>query len=458
MITIKQLTYALAVEKTLHFKRAAEHCHISQSALSTSLNELEKQLGVQIFERDNKKVLITPLGKEVLERARNIVLQVEDLQALTEGGNAPLSFPLSIGAIPTICPYLLPKVLPILKERHPQCRLSIVEEQSQVLIDMVRSGEIDTAILALPYPCDGLLSMEFWEEDFYWIGPKGSLPTSQSEIRSDDIDHDGLMLLKEGHCLKEHILEACRLSEQAANNGFEASSLNTLIQMVRGGLGTTLIPAMALEQLLPQNRELAAVHLKEPGPHRRIGKRPWPPRRTGGRTCFHSKLNRLARYWLDHWRSSHMKSAFRNYYTDGAYAPPTRMLVEKADLLTLTVPEMTALVGGLRVLGANAGGASHGVLTSETGKLSNDFFVNLLDMGTAWSKASEPGVFEGRNRSTNALQWTATSVDLIFGSNSELRALAQVYASADGEAQLVQDFVAAWTKVMQLDRFDLNGS
>jgi catalase-peroxidase len=149
--------------------------------------------------------------------------------------------------------------------------------------------------------------------------------------------------------------------------------------------------------------------------------------------------------------------AFRNYYSDASYASPAKMMVEKADLLTLTIPEMTALIGGMRALNANTGQSSHGVLTEEPGTLSNDFFVNLLDMGTKWSKSAETeGTYEGRDRASNKLKWTATSVDLLFGSNSELRAVAEAYASSDGEEQFVTDFVAAWSKVMSLDRFDLN--
>ena len=148
--------------------------------------------------------------------------------------------------------------------------------------------------------------------------------------------------------------------------------------------------------------------------------------------------------------------AFRNYYNDASYASPARMMVEKADLLTLTIPEMTALVGGLRALNANSGQTSHGVLTAKPGALTNDFFVNLLDMSTKWSKsAAAEGTYEGRDRATDELKWTATPVDLVFGSNSELRAVAEAYASTDGEQQFVNDFVAAWVKVMSLDRFDL---
>jgi catalase-peroxidase len=147
---------------------------------------------------------------------------------------------------------------------------------------------------------------------------------------------------------------------------------------------------------------------------------------------------------------------FRNYYRPGQALSPAELLVDKANLLKLTVPEMTVLVGGMRVLNANTGQAAHGVFTSRPGVLSTDFFVNLLDMSTQWSKSSvSEGIYEGRDRSSGQLKWTATPVDLIFGSNSELRAIAEVYASADAKAQFVQDFAKAWAKVMNLDRFDL---
>ena len=145
---------------------------------------------------------------------------------------------------------------------------------------------------------------------------------------------------------------------------------------------------------------------------------------------------------------------FRNYYSDAAWHRPEDALVDRANQLALTAPEMTVLVGGLRALDANAGGAKHGVFTDSPGTLTNDFFVNLLDMGTVWSKAAD-GSYEGRDRASGDVKWTATSVDLIFGANSQLRALAEVYASADGGDKFVHDFVAAWTKVMELDRFDL---
>jgi len=147
---------------------------------------------------------------------------------------------------------------------------------------------------------------------------------------------------------------------------------------------------------------------------------------------------------------------FRNYLRKGLEASAAELLVDKANLLTLTAPEMTVLVGGLRALNANFAQSKLGVFTDRPGTLSNDFFVNLLDMNTKWQKsASFEGVLEGHDRATGALKWTGTVVDLVFGSNSQLRALAEVYASSDGQAEFVEDFVAAWSKVMNLDRFDL---
>jgi catalase-peroxidase len=146
---------------------------------------------------------------------------------------------------------------------------------------------------------------------------------------------------------------------------------------------------------------------------------------------------------------------FRNFYADNNVRSPAEMLVDRANLLTLTVPEMTVLVGGLRALNANAAGIEHGVFTERPGTLSNDFFVNLLDMSTQWAPSAMEGVYEGRDRASGEVKWTATPVDLAIGSSSELRSIAEVYASADGHEKFVQDFVAAWNKVMMLDRFDI---
>jgi catalase-peroxidase len=146
---------------------------------------------------------------------------------------------------------------------------------------------------------------------------------------------------------------------------------------------------------------------------------------------------------------------FRNYLRPGHRSPAEELLVDKAHLLKLTAPEMTVLVGGMRVLNANFGQSKHGVLTTRPETLTNDFFVNLLDMGTKWRASGEEGVYEGLDRATGEVKWTGTRVDLVFGSNSQLRAVAEVYACGDSEGKFVTDFVAAWSKVMNLDRYDL---
>ncbi len=270
MISFKQLSYALAAAETLHFKKASEKCNISQSALSTALNELEKQLGLKIFERNNKQVLITPAGKKILHQARQILLQVDELKHFVETHKKPLSFPLSIGIIPTIAPFLLPKLLPVLKQDYPKVQLNIEENQSQALVEMVRNGELDTAIIALPFPTTGLLTLKFWQEDFYWITLKGNKFSQQKQINGQEIKQCNLLLLKEGHCLKDHIISVCNMLEKTPKQEFCATSINTLIQMVAGDLGSTLVPEMAVEQLTVQHKSLSVIHLDEPGPHREL--------------------------------------------------------------------------------------------------------------------------------------------------------------------------------------------
>lgn len=269
MISLKQIHYALAVQRHLHFKRAAEDCNISQSALSTALAEMEKQLGFQVFERDNRKVLVTPLGEQVLSRARQIELQVEDLTKLADAQRAPLSTPLSVGVIPTIGPYLLPRVLPALQTQYPALQLDIVEDQSAEVLEQLRRGALDAAIIALPYDCDGLLTFPFWAENLLWIVNREDKAASNQVANVDDLSNSHLMLLKDGHCLTEHALSACRL-ENTSPHSFSATSLTTLIQLVIGKIGSTLVPQIALEQLVSGNHQLTSIPLEEPGPHREL--------------------------------------------------------------------------------------------------------------------------------------------------------------------------------------------
>ena len=270
MISLKQIHYALAVERTLHFKKAAEACAISQSALSTALSEMEKQLGFPLFERNNKQVLVTPLGKRALEQARRSSCRWTISQnSVEEAQRAPLSTNISLGIIPTICPFLLPVVLPTLQSEYPALQLQISEEQSHVLVEQVRNGDLDAAILALPFKCDGLLTFTFWSEDFYWITHADDNLAHKPQLENDELDPQRLMLLKEGHCLKDHALAVCHLVDISEHN-LSATSLNTLVQLVANGLGTTLVPEIALPQLVDDDPRIAKVPLAETGPHREI--------------------------------------------------------------------------------------------------------------------------------------------------------------------------------------------
>ncbi|TCS43767.1 hydrogen peroxide-inducible genes activator [Reinekea marinisedimentorum] len=270
MISLKQLHYALAVSQTRHFRKASQLCNVSQSALSSAISELESQLDVQIFERDNKKVLVTTLGEQILERAQQVMTQIDDIEQLAKSHSKPLSQPMSLGAIPTIGPYLLPQVLPALRNAYPDLELTIAEEQSSVLVDKVKRGELDTAVLALPYDTDGLLCFEFWKEDFYALSHRDLQPENVGVITREQLQQSKLLLLKEGHCLTDHALSVCQMPRPQNEKGLAGTSLYTLVQMVAGRMGTTLVPEMALPFLLPQNPELSALKLDEPGPHRRL--------------------------------------------------------------------------------------------------------------------------------------------------------------------------------------------
>lgn len=270
MITLRQLEFALAVAKHRHFKRAAEECNISQSALSLGIAELEKQLDTQIFERNNKQVLITPIGEDILSRAQRVFSEVNDLTTRAHSHQTPLAYPMNIGIIPTIAPYLLPKVLTTLKTEYPEFHIHVVEQKTERLLEQVRFGHIDTAIIALPYAIDGLHAFEFWEENFHAVFPSNDPHSQLDAINPDELSKSNLMLLGDGHCLTDQALSICKFNKDEMKSNFADASLNTLIQMAMSNMGTTLVPKMALDQLYSQNQKITTVPLNEQGPHRRI--------------------------------------------------------------------------------------------------------------------------------------------------------------------------------------------
>ena len=267
MFSIKQLNYALAVAKRLHFKKAADDCFVSPSTLSNAITELENQIGFKVFERTNKKVIVTNLGLELLEKAETIQFHIEDIKKLGEEQKAPLSSPLTIGIIPTIGPYLLPLVLPKLKKYYPNLKLKILESKSSSLVQKVNDGDLDMAILALPYNLRGLLSFKFWEENFYYVSHKKN--NYKKVVKAKDINFSELMLLDDGHCLKNHVLAACKINDNQQFS-MEASSLPTLIQLVANNMGSTLVPHMSIKHLINTNSMIKKAILNEPGPHREL--------------------------------------------------------------------------------------------------------------------------------------------------------------------------------------------
>ena len=227
------------------------------------------KLGIQIFERTNKKVIVTSIGKEILKKARDVKHGMFEINELAKTFSSEKLQSLSIGIIPTISPYLLPLVLPKIKQDLSFLDLNIEENQSNVLVNKVQEGDLDLAILALPYDIGELRSIKFWSEDFYWISYKKNYKTGQSNISASQLSDKNLLLLVDGHCLKDHILEACNIDSNTSYS-LKASNLETLIQLVKGKMGTTLIPEMALNQLVKNKKGLYASHLSEKSPHREI--------------------------------------------------------------------------------------------------------------------------------------------------------------------------------------------
>jgi LysR family hydrogen peroxide-inducible transcriptional activator len=251
--TLKQLKYICAVADLKHFSKAAESCFVSQSALSTGINELEQNLGIQVFERHNKQVLITPLGQEIIDRARAILLQTNDLMAIAQQSSGGLIKQLHIGVIPTIAPFMLPEILNLLEKNHPDTRILIREDLSHNLMDMLNRGEIDTALMALPFATEDFITHKLFDDPLVLALPKTHEKAKQDSISVAELTSIPLLILEDGHCLRDHSLNACSTSISDLDIPYQASSLHTLLQMVGNKIGGTLLPKMAVESELVSN-------------------------------------------------------------------------------------------------------------------------------------------------------------------------------------------------------------
>jgi len=269
--TLKQLRYLCAVARFQHFSRAASSLHISQSTLSTAILELEQALGVSLVERSNKGVLLTALGKDVVDRSHAILTAVSDLMALCDSSQGEFSSRMRLGVIPTIAPFLLPKILSGLRRQYPQFQLFIREDLSARLVNALKRGELDLLLLALPYPVDGVEHMRLFSDEFYLVYPAGHPLGQLAALRSKDLKGRELLLLEDGHCLRDHALEVCKLKESDVQAPYQASSLNTIVQMVANGIGVSLLPAMALQANLLSATMVETRAFDEPNICRQIG-------------------------------------------------------------------------------------------------------------------------------------------------------------------------------------------
>jgi LysR family hydrogen peroxide-inducible transcriptional activator len=268
--SMRQLRYLIAVGQHLNFTKAAEYCFVSQSTLSAGLKELEDSLGVQLIERDRQNVSVTPVGLEIINRSKQLLASAEDMVEYAKVASQAMTGTIRLGAIPTIAPFVLPQILPEIRERYPALKIALREDLSANLVQKIHDHQLDFAIIALPYDTEGLLVKELYGDEF-WLTAKPNDPALTGKTVTVPAKMAGrLLLLEEGHCLREHSLRACRRSETASIEGLEATSLLTLVQMVDSGLGIALLPEMAIKNGILKNTNLIARPLDAPAPKRGI--------------------------------------------------------------------------------------------------------------------------------------------------------------------------------------------
>jgi LysR family transcriptional regulator, hydrogen peroxide-inducible genes activator len=244
--TIKQLQYLVALRAHGHFGKAAEACFVTQSTLSAGLRELENLLGIVLVERTRRVVRFTPLGVKIAEKALRVLRESEELTDMARAEGKPLHGELRMGVIPTIAPFLLPAMLPRLRKQWPNLKLFLREETSQAACDALHRGQLDCVLLAMPYACGDVDRASLFEDRLFVAFPEGEAPPGAS-IEPGAIDENRLLMLEDGHCLKDHALSACNRPEMRAEAAMMGTSLHTLVQMVDNGLGLTFLPSMAIE-------------------------------------------------------------------------------------------------------------------------------------------------------------------------------------------------------------------
>jgi LysR family hydrogen peroxide-inducible transcriptional activator len=268
--SLQQLRFLDALGEHRHFGRAASACAVTQSTLSAGIQELEQRLGASLVERNRKQVMLTPLGEEIVARGRRLLRDAEDIAELARGAAEPLTGPLRLGVIPTIGPYLVPAIMRGLPKAFPKLKLFLREEQTGPLLEKLDSGQLDLVLLALPYEVGDAETFELGSDPLFVAMPPDHPLARNKRVAGEALGAENLLLMEDGHCLRSHSLEACRLAGPGRNEVFQGTSLRTVIQMAAGGLGLTLVPQMALSAELPADGSLIAKPLAADAPPRRI--------------------------------------------------------------------------------------------------------------------------------------------------------------------------------------------
>jgi LysR family hydrogen peroxide-inducible transcriptional activator len=269
--SIRQLEYFVAVAKHLNFREAAASCHVTQPALSTQLQQLEALLGVQLFERDTRRVVATAAGISLAKEAHTVLDAMDRLLDMARASGKPLTGRLRLGAIPTVAPYLLPLVVQAVREAFPELVLLLTEDQTDRLVAQLHGGDLDVLLLALDVDLLGATERQLFSDPFVLACPKDHPLASKEVLSEPDLEGQTVLLLEDGHCLRSHALPICKASDMVEYADFRATSLGTLLQMVSSGIGITLIPEMAIGQEEQRNPDVVFRPFDEGGPSRRIG-------------------------------------------------------------------------------------------------------------------------------------------------------------------------------------------
>lgn len=271
-MNLRDLQYLVAVADHKHFGKAADACFVSQPTLSAQIKKLEDYLGVILIERLPRKVQLTPIGKDIVERARIILRDVQQIQEVTKQARDPEAGEVRLGLIPTLAPYLLPLILPIIRQHFPKLKLYLYEDQTARLLRQLQLGKIDAVILALPIKDANLVCQHLFDEPFNVAFPAQHRLRKKHKVSIEELDQETLLLLEDGHCLRDQALEVCSRVGVHKNTNFAATSLETLRQMVAAGRGLTLLPQLAVTNALPMNEDLIGIRpFRKPAPFRKIG-------------------------------------------------------------------------------------------------------------------------------------------------------------------------------------------